>query len=400
MARTGTEGHRPHRAVRVAIADDDPRVREVLARVVETDPQFRVVGTAADAEEAVEIAHRHQADIAVVDVQMPRGTGLRVVRELSVLSPATRVVALSASGDRKYVIQMLDAGAVGYLVKSPDLDLLRSLRAVSRGEHVLSPEVATHVIEELSQHHFGAPRVGAGRIATALEARSFAVAFQPVFSLRDGTAVGVEALARFTPDHDPPPDVWFAEAWAVGLGPDLELAVLADAAEHSRRRPAGTFLSVNVSPDVATDHRFAAFVAGPGRPHDLVIELTEHWAVKDYDALNERLDLLRRMGVRIAVDDVGAGYASFRHVIQLRPDMIKLDVSLTAEIHDDPSRRALAAGLVAMASELGATVVAEGIETVQQLRCLTGLGVQYGQGFYLARPGALEDVMSRQPALR
>lgn len=399
MALPEQSDPRTDRPVTVAIADDDPRVRQALARLVATDPRFAVVATAADAEEAVAAALAHQVDIAVVDVQMPRGTGLRVVRELSVLAPSIRVLALSGYGDRKYVIQMLDAGAVGYMVKSAELDLLGALHAVVRGERVLSHEVTGHVIAELSHSHFGAPRIGAGRIAEVLDARSFSVAFQPIFSLRNRTAVGVEALARLSPDPALPPDVWFAEAWAVGLGPDLELALVQRAIERSRRRPVGTFLSVNVSPEVAVDRSFAALVTRHGRPHDLVLELTEHTPVQDYDGLMARLDHLRRHGVRIAVDDVGAGYANFRHVLRLRPDIVKMDVSLTTEIDSDPSCRALAAGLVAVGNELRATVVAEGIETRSQLESLVALGVEHGQGYYLARPGRLEDAVRQDAAL-
>lgn len=389
------QGHSAQRPVTVAIADDDARVRDALAALIAADPFFRLVGTASDAEEAIEVAQRLRADIVVADVQMPKGTGLRVVRELSVLSPTTRVIALSGYGDRKYVIQMLDAGAVGYMVKTARLDLLGALRAVSRGERVLSQEAAGHVIDELSQARCRPLGLDSGRIAQAIDTRDFSVAFQPIYSLHDGVTVGVEALARLSPDVDLPTELWFSEAWAVGLGPDLELAVLGEAVARARQRPPGTFLSVNVSPELAADGRFAALVTGPQRPHDLVIELTEHYAVTDYTGLHEQLGPLRRGGVRVAVDDLGAGYASCRHLIEMRPDMIKLDVSLTAEIDGDPARRATAAGLATVARELGAIVVAEGIETVEQLRCLTDLGVHHGQGYYLARPGPLEDAATR-----
>ena len=395
--RSRREERPPH--TRVAIADDDDRVRSALGRLVTTDPALELVGTAADAEEAIEIAHRHQADIMVVDVSMPKGSGLRVVRELSVLAPTTKVIALSGYGDRKHVMQMLDAGAIGYMVKSADLDLLGALHAVARGERVLSTEVTGHVLDELTDQRLGTATLDAKQIADMIDARSFSIAFQPIYSLGSGALVGVEALARLDPDVDLPPDLWFAEAWAVGLGHDLELTVVATALERSRHRPPGTYLSINLSPSVAMHRRFVDLI-GDDAPRDLVVELTEHYAVKDYEVLNEHLASLRAGGLRVAVDDVGAGYASFRHVLKLHPDVIKLDVSLTAGIDSDPSRRALAAGLVAVAGELGATVVAEGIETVAQLRCLTDLGVEHGQGFFLGRPGPLEQVLRTTATMR
>lgn len=382
----------------VAIAEDDERVRSALARLVGADPHFQVVAMAGDADAAIEAGRSWQPDIMLLDVALPKGSGVRAVHELSVTSPGTRVVALSGYADRKHVLQMLDAGAVGYLVKSPQLDLMGALRSVSQGQSVLSSEVTGHLLEERAglARSRGEPRLlDPEEIRSTIDARSFAVAFQPIFSLAGGVAVGVEALCRLSPGRGLSPDMWFAEAQAVGLGVELEMRVVAAALEAAARRPEGLFLSVNVSPAVVVDPRFTDLVEHSGEARQLMLEITEHDAVKDYEALQERLVLVRSLGVMVAVDDVGAGYANFRHVLMLRPDMIKLDVTLIAEIDADPSRRALAAGLVATARELGATVVAEGIETKGQLDCLSAIGVELGQGFYLARPGPLPRRLSQ-----
>jgi EAL domain-containing protein (putative c-di-GMP-specific phosphodiesterase class I) len=111
--------------------------------------------------------------------------------------------------------------------------------------------------------------------------------------------------------------------------------------------------------------------------------------VEDYDALVRALDGLRSQGVRVAVDDTGAGYAGLAHILRLRPDIIKLDIDLTRGIDADPVRRALAASLVAFGGDIGATITAEGIETGEELEALRTLGVTCGQGYYLARPGPL-----------
>jgi EAL domain-containing protein (putative c-di-GMP-specific phosphodiesterase class I) len=117
-----------------------------------------------------------------------------------------------------------------------------------------------------------------------------------------------------------------------------------------------------------------------------VIEVTEHVPVEDYDALNAHLEGLRARGTRLAIDDAGAGFASLRHILLLHPDVIKLDVSLTRGVEDDIARRALASAFISFAAEIGATIVAEGIETRTQFETLRRLGVRYGQGWYLARP--------------
>ena len=119
--------------------------------------------------------------------------------------------------------------------------------------------------------------------------------------------------------------------------------------------------------------------------HRIVAELTEHTRVDDYRGLLDALAPLRRQGLRIAVDDAGAGYAGLRHVLRLEPDLIKLDLELIRDIHTDPAKRAL----VTFAADTSAILVAEGIETADELATLRALGVPYGQGYHLARPGPL-----------
>ena len=121
----------------------------------------------------------------------------------------------------------------------------------------------------------------------------------------------------------------------------------------------------------------------------LVVEITEHSAIDDYSVLTPVLAALRALGIRIAVDDASAGFASLRHALQLEPDSIKLDVSLTKGIDHDRKRRTLAAGMISFAAELGAEIVAEGIEEDAELATLRELGVTYGQGYLIGRPAPL-----------
>ena len=139
-------------------------------------------------------------------------------------------------------------------------------------------------------------------------------------------------------------------------------------------------------------------LAGRRNDRPLVLELTEHHPVEDYAALGDALDRLRTYGLRVAVDDVGSGFASFRHVTRVNPDILKLDRTLVCGIDDDPVRQSLASAIVAFARDVGATVVSEGIESSGELSCLQDLSVSCGQGFYLARPG-LGAVESEVPEL-
>ena len=213
--------------------------------------------------------------------------------------------------------------------------------------------------------------------------------FQRIVALDDGRTVGIEALARFHSDVDIAPELWFAEAWSLGLGVELELAAIRRAVPALRQLPPGPYLSVNASPATLASPGFAAVLEG--LPLDrLMVEITEHAVVSDYAALADATAAARRDGLRIAIDDVGAGYASLRHVLQACPQMAKLDMSLTRGIDSDVAKQALVGGVVAFASSTGITLVSEGIETQAEAETLRRLGVTHGQGHLYARPGVLE----------
>jgi EAL domain-containing protein (putative c-di-GMP-specific phosphodiesterase class I) len=179
---------------------------------------------------------------------------------------------------------------------------------------------------------------------------------------------------------------WFSDAATVGLRAELELTAVATGMGSLGAIPADAFLSVNASPELLGERTLGEMLAAaPARR--LVLEVTEHSEVADYEALVSSLHALRSEGCRIAVDDAGAGYASLRHILRLRPDYIKLDMTLTRDIDTDADRRALASSLLTFAREVSATVIAEGIETAAELETLRELGATLGQGYYLARPG-------------
>jgi PAS domain S-box-containing protein len=216
-------------------------------------------------------------------------------------------------------------------------------------------------------------------IRAILEQRAFSPVFQPIVDLRDGAIVGWEALTRFT-SEDAPASV-FASAERSGLGAELELACIA--AALAAGGTVGGFLSLNVSPAVVRTANLRDLISGFGRP--LVLEITEHAAIEDYDTLRAALRSLTT-GIRIAVDDAGAGYASLRHVVELRPDFVKLDLRVVRGIDADEARQALVAGMVHFAEKAGILLVAEGIETEAELLTLRSLGVGLGQGNLLGQP--------------
>jgi EAL domain-containing protein (putative c-di-GMP-specific phosphodiesterase class I)/DNA-binding NarL/FixJ family response regulator len=382
----------PAAPVTVILADDNADFLDALSLVIDREPDFDLVGTARDTTAAIRIGAIYKPDLAIVDWQMPGAGGAIAAAEIARSSPATRVVALSASGDRDAVLQMLRAGASSYVVKSTSAqDLVAVLRTTAAGGAGLSPEVASGLIEELviqmaaSEDHEERAGERRRRVRSLLDEGSFEVAYQPIVDVVDQRVIGVEALARFGREPRRSPDVWFGEAVAVGLGIDLDMAAAEKALGILPDLPDGVALFLNVLPESIFSDRFADLMAGVPAG-SVVLELTEHAEIHDYNRLKAFVDALRHTGFRIAVDDVGAGYSSFRHILNLEPDVLKIDISLCRLIEDDRARQVLAGAVVSLGRELGATVVAEGIETGAELQAVRDLGVDCAQGYYVGRP--------------
>jgi len=213
--------------------------------------------------------------------------------------------------------------------------------------------------------------------------RGLSAVLQPIVDLTSGRVVGVESLARFADER--PPDAHFAEATTASSKLALELAAVGAGLARFGEVPPDAYLTLNVSPETAISSELALILAGApaGR---VVLELTEHAPIGDYATLERGLSALRARGFRVAVDDAGAGFASMRHVLALRPDVIKLDISIVRGIDGDSQRREFVRALVSFSHATSCTLVAEGIETQEELAAIRGLGVGCGQGFWLGRP--------------
>jgi PAS domain S-box-containing protein len=213
-----------------------------------------------------------------------------------------------------------------------------------------------------------------GEILDVIDNQRFHTVFEPVVELVSGTTVGFEALTRF--DDGASPDQRFGDAVVAGLESELEGACARLAIESAKDLPEGAWLSVNFSPGALLDGRAANAVRQAQRP--VVIEITEHTAIENYRAVRKAIDECG--AVRVAVDDAGAGFASLRHILELEPDIIKLDIALVRDIDTDPARQALAAGLRHFAALTGTTLIAEGVETLGQAATIRHLGVEFAQG--------------------
>ena len=227
------------------------------------------------------------------------------------------------------------------------------------------------------------------RVTKLIDDRAMQIHQQPIHSLKTGKPVGLECLARFPDAMMRGPDKWFEEAAEIGRALELELLAVECAFQSLETIPADYYVSVNASPDTIMSGALYEVLERAGKAN-LVIEVTEHQEVSDFPALKKALQDLSEYA-RIAIDDVGSGYAGLRHLVDLAPDMLKLDMTLTRDIHQDLARCALVGAMVRFAEAIGAKLIAEGIEHAEEAEVLKRLGVEYGQGYYYAKPMSVAD---------
>jgi EAL domain-containing protein (putative c-di-GMP-specific phosphodiesterase class I) len=232
------------------------------------------------------------------------------------------------------------------------------------------------------------------RLQPLLDTGGLNVVVQPIVSFTDGQRVGSEALSRFPAEWGQPPDQVFAEATSIDVGIELELLAFLRAADLI---PDITgYLAINFSPRTLLNDRCLALLADLPAER-VVIELSEHDPVQDYDVLSAALAPLRQKGMRLAIDDVGAGFSSLRHILLTTPDIIKLDRSIVAGAAADPVLLTLVSALVDFGHGVGTTVVAEGVETREDAVVLRNAGVECAQGWYFARPGPADQLADSYP---
>lgn len=299
---------------------------------------------------------------------------------LALTLPVTKMLPVGAHMD--VPLRRRDGTLLGSFCcvsRTPDYSLnqrdLATLRAFA--------DLAAVQIEEELQAEDVKRQVQA-RVDEAIAAGLPHMQLQPIHRFAGARIVGMEALARFPDNKERPPSDWFAEAAAVGRGLDLELAAVRSAVQALAYVPAPAYLSINVAPATVLSGALLPILRRAPRGR-LVLEVTEHAEVQDYGELRAALAPLRQYA-RIAIDDVGAGYSSLRHILDLEPDILKLDMVLNRDVDSDPARHALIGAMVTFAGRVGCTVVAEGVETPAEAAALQALGVDCGQGWHFGRP--------------
>jgi EAL domain-containing protein (putative c-di-GMP-specific phosphodiesterase class I)/ActR/RegA family two-component response regulator len=369
---------------RVLVADDDEAVIDVLRALITSEPDLRLIGEANDAEQAIAIAVAEQPDVALIDVRMPGGGGMRAAREIARRCPRTRVIALTAHEDEATVIAMMAAGANAYVPKGESTErILREIHRPSRLVAVSSDGGELGVWSGDQPSHAGAlgerRRAQRRRVRDALGSGAIGAVPRAIHDVWTGAIAGVFARTRVAKLPMRGADAWLAEAEAVDLLTEFEIEVLRAAVRDVAPLPSSAFLAVHVSPTTILDPAYRDAIGEAGRGQ-LLLELTEHARVEDYASLNDAVAPLREAGVRLAVCDVGAGPGSLRHVAMLAPDVVIVDVALTDGVERDGARHAIVAALAARARQLGARTLAEHVTTAGQLEELIALGVDLVAG--------------------
>ena len=233
------------------------------------------------------------------------------------------------------------------------------------------------------------------RLQPVLLAGGPTVVLQPIVDLATGRRIGAEALSRFPREWGKAPDVCFEEAHSIGQGDRLELLALAGAAAHLAA--VSGYVAMNISPATMLTPEATELLSRLPLER-VLLELSEHDQVADYDLLAQVLAPLRARGMRLAIDDVGAGFSSLRHIVLTAPDVIKLDRTIVDGVSHDAVLTTLVRSLVEFAHGIRATVVAEGVEGPADAAALLALGVDHGQGWHFGRPGPVEDLRDVFPA--
>src|SRR5262245_16726107 len=375
----------------VLVVDDERSLLEVVAaRRVEAGVQ---VDTATDWRDALFLVAAQRYEVVLSDIDMPGINGVQLLREIRARDLDVPVLLITGHPRVETAVEALEHGALRYLQKPlRERDLLSAVEDAAR----------LHRMARLKREALAAigledrlPTDRAGletRFDRALA--SLRLVFQPIVRAADSSVFGYEALARTDEASIPTPGALFEAAERLGRVHEVGGVVRDRAAVFLARAPSLT-LFVNVHALELTDDALLS-PAGVLATHarSVVLELTERSSFEHVPNLRARVSLLRRLGFRLAVDDLGAGYAGLTSFAALNPHVVKLDMSLVRGADTEPVKQRLIGSMASLCKEFGIMVVAEGIETVGERDTVTALGCDLLQGFFLGRPQEAEAALA------
>jgi EAL domain-containing protein (putative c-di-GMP-specific phosphodiesterase class I) len=377
---------------RVLIVDDEPTVLEVLVAML--SQAGWQVDAAPNGRQALGLVDTNQYEVVLSDIDMPGIDGVQLLREIRGRDLDVPVLLITGHPRVDTAVEALEHGALRYLQKPVrERDLLSAVENAARLHRMarLKREALAAIGME---DRLPSDRAGLEtRFRSALD--TLRLVFQPIVRTVDGTVFGYEALTRTNELSIPNPGALFEAAERLGRVHEVGGVVRDRAAAFLARVPALT-LFVNVHAQELTDDALLSPAAAlSGHARSVVLELTERSSFEHVPNLRARVSLLRRLGYRLAVDDLGAGYAGLTSFAALNPHVVKLDMSLVRSVDSEPVKQRIIASMTALCKEFGIMVVAEGIETEGERDTVVALGCDLLQGFLLGRPIEADAALAR-----
>lgn len=365
---------------RILLVDDEPAILKLLERQLEAHPWELL--TATSGEEALAILAREPVDVVLTDDAMPGMSGSRLLTRLRAEYPDVLRILLTGRASVEAAIRAVNEARVFRFLQKPCVAgeiaaaIDEGLERVSRMRRTRSREAAqqTRDVAELEED-----------LARAQEQLWLAV--QPVVSAKTALVHGYEALLRSDASGMENPVTLFEVAGRLGRKIDLSRRVRALAARLCPRLPGECILLVNLNPEDLEDSELLQGLE-PLAEHAarVVLEVTERDGLEDEDRLHDRIRTLRELGYRVALDDLGAGYASLNSLAMLTPDFVKFDMSLIREIDRSKTKRRVVEHMLDLCNDLGIRTIAEGIETEEEYDVVRDIGCDYLQGYLFGRP--------------
>jgi EAL domain-containing protein (putative c-di-GMP-specific phosphodiesterase class I)/ActR/RegA family two-component response regulator len=370
---------------RVLVVDDEPTVLRLLSKTLERAGYHPV--TASDGWEAARILSRESFDVVVSDITMPNMSGvelLRTVRERDLDLP---VILLTGSPTVDTATRAIELGVLGYLIKPLDLRGLVDMVARAVQLYRLA-RVKREALEYLNASPGWIGDRAGLEVCFNRALQTITMAYQPIVSWVERRTVGFEALVRPAHAALPHPDALINAAQRLGRAHELGRRLRDMVAEDLAVSGELAAIFVNVHGFDLTDDRLYSRDAPLSQlANRVVLEITERAPVDGLADLGERIAHLRALGFRIALDDLGAGYSGLTMFAQLRPEIVKVDMSLIRHADSDATRKRLVRSMLDLCGDMAIQVVCEGIETVAERDALTEIGADLFQGYLFARPG-------------
>lgn len=373
---------------KVLVVDDEPAIRRVLCDFLKMEGF--AVDTASDGEAALQHLSNDQYDVVISDLKMPKLGGLELLGEVARLNPDALTIVMTGFGTVDTAIHAMKAGAYDYILKPFNVDVV--LATIVQG--------LARRRKEAELRYVPIP----ARAARGLESSfrravdTLWLAFQPILTADGREVYGHEVLLRSDEPNMSDPVQVLEAAELLGSLDELGRVIRERAVEAFVQLPSDGLMFVNLHPkDLADPALFLASEPLSSIANRVVLEITERSSLEKMDNVADRVATLRRMGFRIAIDDLGAGYAGLTTFAQLEPEIVKLDMSLVRDVHTNGTKRKVVRSMTQLAREIGAMVVAEGVENEDELDTVVNLGCDFVQGFYFARPERVQSSLRPPP---